>query len=71
MALGYYPWAPSAYYSQSQGVSIGQQIYLSNVPGLNTNHSSCPPGAGNPNWIGPFSLEEVLRNLQNTKADAT
>ncbi len=69
-SLGYQSWTAMGYYSLGQGVSVGAVIYLSNVLGTNTNHSDCSPGPGNPNWDGPFTLEEITRNLQLSKANA-
>ncbi len=68
--LGYRAWTPEGYFSFREGCSVGTVIYTSLLPGANTNHSDCPPGPGNPNWAGPFSLEEINRGLELNKAGA-
>ncbi len=69
-ALGYHPWSPIDAYWQNQGVSRPDGIYILSIATPDSAYTSdCAPGPGNPNWSGPFTVENLNRKLNNEKAN--
>ncbi len=69
--LGYSAWSPIDAYVTNQGVSMpGGAIYLLSIDtGTGSYTSAVPPGPGNPNWSGPFKVENLNRKLNNEKVN--